>query len=320
MTLKTALARVALLCMAAGLLPPARGAQTPTVAQEAATAAPVWAEPTKAEPAGTRYRTFHSKIIKGQVSYLLYLPPDYETNTQRRYPVVYWLHGLGGNQRTGAGFVERLDAAIQADRAPVMIAVLVNSPRASMYCDSADGNAPAETVFIRELIPHVDATYRTIARREARAVEGFSMGGFGAARLGFKYPQLFGVVSILAGALHTAESLAERRAQIFREVFGASKEYYDAQSPWTLLEKNAGAVRGKTHVRIWVGDQDQLHDWNRQYYERLKQLGITAELEVVPGVGHNYRQLYEKIGERAFAFYSMALGRGRAAAPAGRGD
>lgn len=58
---------------------------------------PSWVEPTKAEPAGTRYRTFRSNTISAEVSYLLYLPPGYETNKDKRYPVVYWLHGLGGH-------------------------------------------------------------------------------------------------------------------------------------------------------------------------------------------------------------------------------
>ncbi len=266
-----------------------------------------WVEPTKAEPAGTKYRTFQSKTIKGEVSYLVYLPPDYETNKEKRYPVVYWLHGLGGDQRAGAGFVERLDAAIKASRAPAMIAVLVNGMWASMYCDSKDGQLPVESVIVKDLIPHVDATYRTIAQREARAVEGFSMGGFGAAHLGFKYPETFGVVSILAGALHNPDSIAERRAEIFKNVFGSDKDYFKANSPWTLLEKNADAIRGKTQVRIWVGDQDMLHDWNKQYHELMERLKIAHEFEVVPGVGHNYRQLYEKIGDKDFTFYAKAF-------------
>ena len=54
-------------------------------------------------------------------------------------------------------------------------------------------------MIVKELTPHVDATYRTIARREDRAVEGFSMGGYGAAHLGFKYPEVFGIVGIMSG-------------------------------------------------------------------------------------------------------------------------
>ena len=268
--------------------------------------APAWVEPSRQEPAGTTYRTFRSKAIEGEVSYLVYLPPAYEQEKDRRYPVVYWLHGLGDDQRSGGPFVERLDAAIRNGAAPAMIAVLVNGMRSSMYCDSADGKVPMETVIIRELIPHVDSTYRTVAAREARAVEGFSMGGFGAARLGFKYPQMFGLVSILAGALHTADSLAERRAEIFRNTFGSSKEYYQAESPWTLAGKHAAAVRAGTRVRIWVGGEDQLQDRNTEYHQLLEKLKIPHEFRVVAGAGHNYRQVLDGVGERGFGFYDQA--------------
>ncbi|MHC4537798.1 MAG: alpha/beta hydrolase-fold protein, partial [Planctomycetota bacterium] len=60
-----------------------------------------WVDPNKAEPAATKYRTFYSKTINSEVSYLTYTPPDYDTAEGKRYPVVYWLHGLNGNQRRG---------------------------------------------------------------------------------------------------------------------------------------------------------------------------------------------------------------------------
>ena len=59
----------------------------------------LWLDPDKSEPAGTHYRTFKSKLVGGEVSYLVYLPPDYDKDTAKRYPVLYWLHGMGGNQR-----------------------------------------------------------------------------------------------------------------------------------------------------------------------------------------------------------------------------
>ncbi len=116
---------------------------------------------------------FSSRLAKSEVSYLVYFPPDYETATSRRYPVIYWLHGLGGTPRTGAKFVEPLDAAIRERNAPPMIAVLVNGMSDSLNCDSPDGKFPVESVIVKELIPHVDAAYRTIPQRNARAVEGF---------------------------------------------------------------------------------------------------------------------------------------------------
>jgi acetyl esterase/lipase len=90
-----------------------------------------WADPDKSEPAGTKYRTFHSKTVKTDVSYLIYLPPGYETDRNRRYPVIYWLHGLGEDQRSGAPFVTLLDRAIRAGQTPP------RSPCSSTVCATA---------------------------------------------------------------------------------------------------------------------------------------------------------------------------------------
>lgn len=266
-----------------------------------------WVDPDRTEPAGTKYRTFLSREAGGEASYLVYLPPDYETSGGKRYPVVYWLHGLGGNQRSGAEFVSQLDAAIRAGAAPPMIAVLVNGLRDSRYCDSYDGQRPVEKVFVRDLVPHVDKTYRTIARREARAIEGFSMGGFGAARLGFGHPELFGAVSIMAGALLDTDSVASR-PELFQKNFGGNKTYFHERSPWVVVERNVQAIRARTLVRIGVGGLDALYERNLTYHEMLERLGIANEFFGVPGVAHEQRKFYEKLGATAFRFYQRAFG------------
>ena len=140
-----------------------------------------WLDPNRSEPKGTKYKTFSSKVLGGRdVSYLIYLPPDYEQQTAR-YPVIYWLHGYGGNIRAGAtAFVPQLDCAIREVALPPMIAVMVNGKGASFYRDTPNGEAPVESVVIKDLIPHIDATYRTIADRTGRIIQGYSMGGYGA--------------------------------------------------------------------------------------------------------------------------------------------
>ncbi|MBI3208055.1 MAG: esterase family protein [Candidatus Solibacter usitatus] len=264
-----------------------------------------WLDPDKTEPAGTRYHTFTSKLAAGEVSYLIYLPPGYQSEPALRYPTVYWLHGLGGNQRSGAKFVQQLDAAIRGGTSPAMIAVLVNGMKDAFYNDSKDGKWPIESVIIQELIPHIDRTYRTVARRESRAVEGYSMGGYGAAHLGFKYPQLFGIVGIMAGAL--IEPRAEVQPAIFEKMFSKDKAHVDANNPFALVRQNANAVRGRTAIRIAVGDEDNLKIRCKAFHDLLMDLNIEHEYELVPGVAHNNVQFYTKLGEQAFAYYRKAL-------------
>jgi endo-1,4-beta-xylanase len=283
------------------LLLPARSVPAQPAAPE-----PAFLDPDRTAPAGTQYRTFHSQTVQGEVSYLIYLPPDYQASGERRYPVIYWLHGKGGSERSGASFVAQLDAAIKAGVSPAAIAVLVNGLRDSRYYDSHDGRRPVETVFIRDLIPHIDATYRTLARRESRALEGFSMGGFGSAHLGFKYPDLFGVVSIMSGALLDDDSVTTI-ADLYQKNFGGNQAYFHAGSPWVLVRDNAARIRGRTAIRIGVGDQDPLLERDTKYHELLDSLNIRHEFFTVPGVAHEQGKFYALRGVPGFEFYRQAF-------------
>jgi endo-1,4-beta-xylanase len=283
-------------------------ASMPIVAGAGRASTPQWVDPQRHAPPLTRYRTFRSRTIRGEVAYLVYLPPDYQADHDRRYPVVYWLHGLGCGPAVGAVFVWRLDEAIKAGRVPAMIAILVNGLPASMYCDSADGRAPVESVIMADLIPHVDATYRTIARREGRAISGHSMGGFGALRLALKYPERFVAVSCLAAALYEdASGLARRRPEVFRDVFGGRSEAFEAQSPWTLLDRNADRIRGKMHIRLLIGERDRFFESNRRYHRWLERRGIPHEFHVFRNFEHDYAPFYLGLGERAFTFDAKAF-------------
>ena len=269
-----------------------------------------WVDPNKDEPAGTHYKTFFSPTIKGEVSYLLYLPPDYETSTLHPYPVVYWLHGGGGSQRTGDNFIERLDAAIRATTAPAMIAILVNGVGGSLFCDSIDGKKPVETVIIKDLIPHVDKTYRTYGTRAMRAIEGFSMGGFGTLHLGFKYPEVFGAMTALAHAPIRPDSGWPKVDAVWKSgPFAGNVEYFKGNDPFLLVVKNADAIRQGTRVRLIVGDADNPNTVARtkELREKMAGLKVPCELALVPGVKHSYMNLYEQLGDKEFAFYKQVF-------------
>jgi enterochelin esterase-like enzyme len=179
-----------------------------------------------------------------------------------------------------------------------------------MWCDSKDGTVPMETIVIKELLPHIDATCRTIATREGRIIEGFSMGGYGAARLGFKYPQLFGAVSILAGGPLDLDFAGPRatgnpteRERILKGTFGGDLDYYRSQNPITVAEQQADAVRGKVRVRMAVGSRDNTGPLNRAYSEHLKKLNIAHTFTILPDVGHDTPALLKGLGEDNWEFY-----------------
>ena len=283
---------------------------------------PRWVTPARERYDGTHHKTFHSRTINGPVSYLIYLPPDYERDATKRYPVLYWLHGGSGRVESGGAFVKLLDSAIREITAPPMITVLVNGLK-SMYNDSLDGKQPVESVTIRDLIPHVDETYRTLPHRDGRWIEGFSMGGYGAPHLGFKYPELFGAVSNLSGAVlqwgffsrraNGSEDEGRRKKRgnnLAEEIFGGNKALFEANHPFSLAEKNAGLIREKILVRIVVGREEGAMRVNQNFHALLDRLQIPHEFIVVPGVKHSYQRLYETLGnERAFEFYRQAFRR-----------
>ncbi len=253
-----------------------------------------WADPNRYAPPGTRYATFFSRHAKREASYLIALPEDYETS-MFRYPVIYWLHGAGGSQRSGAAYIRR----------PRAIVVFVNGLTDSMYCDRPE--FPVESVIVRDLAPHVDATWRTIPDRAARAVEGFSMGGFGAAHLGFKYPEVFGVVVSMAGPAPDAAAGAGIQA-IVKRIFGGDRARFEAERPVDLARRNAAAIRGRSRVFLGVGSEDRLRAGVTAMHEALDQLGIAHQFHVAEGVAHQAQLFTARKAAEIAAFYREAFG------------
>jgi len=263
---------------------------------------------------GVEYRTFDSKVLGARVSYHAYVPKA-GVRADARLPVLYWLHGTEGGIagiRPLAGF---FDEGMRAGRLPAMIVVFVNGLPRRLWADSKDGASPVETVFVTEVIPHVDRSFRTIAAREGRILEGFSMGGYGAARLGFRHAHLFAGVSILAGGPldldfrgPRAQRAPQLREQLLREVCGNDIEYFKAISPWMAAEAAAPALRANRMViRQAIGMRDDTRDLNRLFHERMTQLGIQHDYAEMPGVAHDTRALLESLGSANGAFYRRAL-------------
>jgi enterochelin esterase-like enzyme len=252
---------------------------------------------------GRLYVKFHSKVIGQDYCFLIYLPPSYNEQPNRRYPVVYWLHGVRGGVLKGEHFYKHYRAALEAKQAPELILVFPKARHSSMYCDSVDGERPVESVIMKDLIPYVDSHYRTTAGREGRAVEGSSMGGCGAFHLAFKYPELFCGSTSLIGAFIGAEPSEEGRSTTQDSMFGGDFDLFHAESPWALIRKNREAIRGKMKIRIFDGDEDQFYPHNEGMHDLLRDLEIAHSYTVLAGVGHNQRSIYERMGPPMFAFY-----------------
>ncbi|NSW56861.1 MAG: esterase family protein [Armatimonadetes bacterium] len=273
---------------------------------------PRWVVPDVQAP-GVEKGMLQSEAAGSPVSYFVLKPPGYEVEPERRFPVLYWLHGSGGPMGCIRPMSEHFRAAMLEGKMPPAIVVFPNGLPLGMWVDWKDGTVPLETILIKELIPHIDATYRTIASRDRRIVEGFSMGGYGAARFGLKYPELFCAVSAMgAGPMqrvldHGPRITEHQRETLLEAVFGGDHDYFTEVSPWVLAERNADAVRGKILFRLAIGELDETLPANLAFHEHLDYLRIAHSFTVVPGVGHDTLKVRDGLGDSNWEFYRQAL-------------
>ena len=262
--------------------------------------------------AGLSRQIFFSEAVGTEVSYHVFVPPAYAAEPARRFPVLYWLHGTGGGIVRVPMIAARFDAAMRRGELPPMIVVFPHGLPAGMWLDSKDGSTPIESILIKDLIPHVDACLRTLATRDGRLLEGFSMGGYGVARLGFRYPQMFAAVLMLAaGPLqpelwNTPRASAEERASLMKSVYGDDMDFFRGQSPWAQAEQAVKSGAKLPRLRQVVGTTDETYPANLEFHRHLSKLGVEHEYVELPGVGHALPAIWSAMGSDIWSFYAQS--------------
>jgi S-formylglutathione hydrolase FrmB len=200
----------------------------------------------------------NSRILKQTVHYCVYLPSGYDAGASRnppqRYPVLYFLHGLGDNEQTlfnSGGWTLLDDLRNQHKLGDFLI--VAPEGRRSFYINSADSSVRYSDFFLQEFMPHIERAYRILPRRAGRAISGISMGGYGALRFAFAHPELFSAVSAQSAALITespqalnvASQSGAPLAAVLASVFGRpiSVEHWNDNNIFLLAKKNAVALK-----------------------------------------------------------------------------
>lgn len=246
---------------------------TPTPGQVDAPASTSTAPPDDPTPSPTaaplagwmEQHTYLSPTAGGEQSYRIYLPPGYD-DTDQRYPVLYLLHGWPYDEahwdRLGAE--EVADAGIQAGTWPPFIMVLPGGSE-RLYVNTSGGEHSFEGQVVNDLIPHVDATYRTQASQEGRAIGGISRGGVWALEIGFMHADLFAAVGGHSPALSV----------------NLAPPPYD---PFYLLE-----APGVAALRIYLdaGDADWARTSTQALHEALERQGIIHQFALHSGRHEN---------------------------------
>ncbi len=202
-----------------------------------------------------------SASLKRDFSFLAYVPDGYSINQQQRYPVLYLLHGAGGDENdwvTYGHVKETADALIKSGKIPPTLIVMPSCPT----CWWVDGRQDkAETAFWSELVPAIDQRYRTIARREGRLLAGVSAGGFGAVRYGLKYADRVGAVAALSPAVYAqtppANSAARRQPPFTRADGRFDAAAWTAMNYPVLLDAYFAQAK-RVPVYLVAGDDDKL--------------------------------------------------------------
>jgi putative tributyrin esterase len=233
---------------------------------------------------------FESKLVGAALPYNVVLPPDYQAEQSRatRYPVLYLLHGLAGSAGDWVSNRARLAEHAAAHR----LIIVVPEGRDGWYTDSATApNEKFESYFVAELIPDVDRRFRTIAKREGRAVAGLSMGGYGALKFGFKHPSLFALAASMSGALGAASWKPEEMIPFVKpsilRVYGAPDTPTRPANDLFKLARDMTPERAAALPYLYLdcGTEDFLIGQNRDFSALLIEKKIPHEYRQLPG-GH----------------------------------
>src|ERR1700678_2813078 len=162
----------------------------------------ICAAPAGAAPGRAECRAVPSKVLGHPVPYCVILPSEYDSGKTSNYPVLYFLHGLGGNEQMllNSGGMNMIQDLRDQKRIGEFLIVSPDAGR-SFYIDSRDGKVRYEDFFIREFLPYIESHYRIRAEKQYRGIGGVSMGGYGSLRFALRYPQMFGSVSAHSAAL-----------------------------------------------------------------------------------------------------------------------
>ena len=282
-----------LLLLLALLLASSAHAQTaqvkPTPAPSAAAQKQPGGKSDKAE-GPRRYETvqFESRLVGASLPYNVVLPADYNraSSRQRRYAVVYLLHGLGGS---AADWVSnRAHLSDYAAQYPFII--VVPEGKDGWYTDGVAPSEKFESYFVEELIPDVDRRFRTIAAREGRAVAGLSMGGYGALKFGLKYPDRFALAASMSGALGAPSWTPEMALPAFvkpsiARVYGpAGSEVRRANDIFRITRELAPeAVKRLPYLYLDCGTEDFLLSNSRDFSALLIEKRVAHEFRELPG-------------------------------------
>src|SRR5580704_14829010 len=264
----------------------------------------------------------NSKVLKHPVHYCVYLPASYDagatTHPAQSYPVLYFLHGLGDNERTlfNSGGWTLIDDLRRQHKMGEFLIVAPEGGR-TFYINSADGSVRYGDFFLQEFVPLIETKYRISKGRSNRAISGISMGGYGALRFAFSHPEMFSAVSAQSAGLitespqelDTAARSGAPLGKLLATVFGSPIEvaHWKENSPFVLANRNQAALR-RMGIYFNCGQDDNygFEKGAAALHEQLQKEKVEHEYHPYPG-DHSLSYFLDHFTE-VMEFHSRAFG------------
>jgi len=261
-----------------------------------------------------------SAILARPVRYCAFLPASFDQDKARRYPVLYYLHGLGDNEQSllNLGGWDVISDLRRQGKIGDFI-VLAPSAGRSFYLNSENGKLRYEDFFIKEFMPQMEKKYRGESTRATRGITGVSMGGYGALRFAFKYPGEFAAVSAQMPALIAelprdlntggAGSLGSVMGDAFGSPF--DRAYFDRNNVFYFARTAPAASLKRLKIYFDVGNNDDygFEQSAQQLHQLLDSRGIPNEFHIYPG-RHDAQFVIRHFGE-VMQFQWKAIGAGK---------
>lgn len=239
--------------------------------------------------------SIYSRSLKAQRAFTIYLPKSYDTDTDKKYPILYLLHGMSGVNTswfTDQRLKDVMDQLVASGEACEMIVVSPNAGGDPATCWNGYFNMPGwpyEDFFYKEFMPYIEKTYRVQTDKQHRAVAGLSMGGGGATSYAQRYPDLF-CAAYAMSALMNIPAMGEeagkdpdptnKMAVLTRSV--------QEHSCITYVAEADDARKAQLRTVQWFvdcGDDDFLLDRNIEFFQAMRNAGIPCQFRVRDG-GH----------------------------------
>lgn len=247
----------------------------------------------------TECSALKSQILQRPIRYCVILPEHFDDSIRehpgQRYPVLYFLHGLGNSEQTlfNSGGWNVIQDLRQQHKIGDFFLVAPEGQR-TFFINSADGKIRYGDFFLKEFMPFIEHKYPVRTDRRSRGISGISMGGYGALRFGFSHPELFGSVSAESAALitdsrkelNTAIHAGTPIGNLLGPVFGVpiNEAHWNLNNPLVLARKNRALLRS-TAIYFNCGQSDDLGFENgaAALHHELQAEGINHEYHLYPG-------------------------------------